>query len=219
MAIAEDRAGAIHRDHGLRLRHAGKRYSRFVGLMKIVLPSVAAVLVALVVAWPQFQDVRQGFRIEIAKLQLPLAGGQRVANARFTGVDRMNRPFTVTAETAVQAEDKPGIVDLARPKADITLADGAWVAASARQGLYMKQEQVLHLDGEVDLFHDTGFELHTPRAVVDLANGTASGDDPVNGHGPSGTLNATGFRIMDGGKRILFLGKAKLVLHPEAGRG
>ncbi len=78
----------------------------------------------------------------------------------------------------------------------------------------LKDNEVLHLDGEVDLFHDTGFEMHTPSATVDLKNGTAAGDQPVRGHGPTGALNAAGFRILDGGKRILFTGKARLVLSP-----
>ncbi len=217
--MPEDRTAAPRHEHHLRLRHGGKRYSRFVGLMKVVLPSVAAVLVVLVVAWPQFQGVREGFRIEIAKLKLPFSGGQHLSNARFTGVDSRNRPFTVTANSAAQAEGQPGIVDLARPKADITLSSGAWVAATAKQGTYLKEDELLHLDGQVDLFHDTGFEMHTASATVDLKNGTAQGDAPVEGHGPSGALNATGFRIYDGGARILFTGKARLVLTPEAGRG
>jgi lipopolysaccharide export system protein LptC len=217
--MAVDRPAARQHDHSLRLRHAGKRYSRFVWLMKVVLPSIAVVLVVLVVAWPQFRGVREGFRIEIAKLKLPFSGGQHLAHARFTGVDRRNRPFTVTADSAVQAEGQPDVVDLARPKADITLADGAWVAATAAQGTYLKHDEVLRLEGQVDLFHDTGFEMHTPSATVDLKNGTAAGDAPVEGHGPSGALNASGFRIFDGGKRILFTGKARLVLTPEAERG
>ncbi len=222
MAAAAERPEA-HEAHGhehrVRLRHAGKRYSRFVGLMKIVLPSVAAVLVALVVAWPQFQDVREGFRIEIAKLQMPFSGGQHLANARFTGVDKRNRPYTVTADSAVQTDERPGVVDLAHPKADITLSNGAWVAASASQGTYTKRDELLRLNGQVDLFHDTGFEMHTPSALVDLKNGTAAGDQPVQGHGPSGALNSAGFRIYDGGKRILFTGKARLILRPDANRG
>ncbi len=217
--MAEDRPEPAHQEHSLRLRHGGKRYSRFVGLMRIVLPSVAAVLVALVVAWPQFHGVREGFRIEIARLKLPFSGGQHLSNARFTGVDRRNRPYTVTADTAAQTDERPGVVDLAHPKADITLSDGAWVAASANQGTYTKTDEVLQLDGQVDLFHDTGFEMHTLSATVDLKNGTAAGDQPVHGHGPTGALDAAGFRILDGGKRILFTGKAKLVLVPGANRG
>ena len=194
---------------------AGSRYSRFVGLMKIVLPLIAAVLVAAIVVWPHFNQVREGFRIEVARFTLPSAGTQHMSRARFTGTDAKNRPYTVTAETAAQEENRPDTIRLDRPSADITLSDGAWVAASAEQGTLARGEQVLKLAGGVDLFHDQGFELHSPTATIDLRTGAAAGDDPVQGQGPSGSLNAEGFRLSEGGGRILFTGKARLVLLPQ----
>jgi lipopolysaccharide export system protein LptC len=193
---------------------AGDRYSRFVVMMKITLPLIAAVLVGLVVVWPQFRDVREGFRIEIARLALSL-GGQQVSNARFTGSDARGRPFTIIADSAVQAEGQPDQIRLEHPKADITMQNGAWIASSADTGRFFRTAQVLELSGGVSLFHDQGFEMHSASAQLDLKRGTAEGDERVDGHGPTGTISAAGFRVLDNGARVFFTGPAKLVLRPD----
>ena len=193
---------------------AGTGYSRFVVLMKITLPMIAATLVALIVVWPQFKEVREGFRIELARFKLS-TGGQHANNARYTGTDAHGRPFTITSETAVQEEDQPGVVKLEHPKADITLANGSWVAANAPDGTFRRLDQMLDLWGGVSIFHDSGFEIHSPTAKIDVAHGTAEGDDHVDGNGPAGTIAAVGFRVLDNGARVIFNGPAKLTLRPQ----
>jgi lipopolysaccharide export system protein LptC len=197
---------------------AGEGYTRFVMLMKITLPLIAAVLVGLVVVWPQFRDVREGFRIEIARLTHSL-GGQEVSNARFTGTDSRGRPYTVIADTAAQAEGQPDVIRLEHPKADITMQGGTWIASSADVGLFHRVDQTLNLDGGVSLFHDQGFEMHSASARLDLKSGTAEGDKKVEGHGPTGTISAEGFRVLDNGARVFFTGPARLVVRPEPRAG
>ena len=193
---------------------AGEGYTRFVTMMKIVLPLIAAVLVALVAVWPQFREVREGFRIEIASFKSSL-GGQQVANARFTGTDARGRPYTVIAKSAAQAEGQPDLIRLEEPKADMTMQGGNWVASSAETGKFRRSDQILDLAGGVNLFHDQGFEMHSPSARLDLKSGTAEGDEKVEGHGPKGTISAEGFRVQDNGARVFFTGPARLVLLPE----
>jgi lipopolysaccharide export system protein LptC len=194
---------------------AGEGYSRFVTMMKITLPLIAAVLVGLVVVWPQFRDVREGFVIEITKLKNSIGGGQEVANARFTGTDQRGRPYTVIADSAAQVDGHPDLIGLEHPKADVTMQGGAWVASSAESGRFRRDDQILDLVGGVNLFHDQGFEMHSPSARLDLKRGTAEGDEKVDGHGPTGTISAEGFRVLDNGARVFFTGPARLVLRPD----
>ena len=211
---------ATHRIVGTRARmpsppRLGSGYSRFVVMMKITLPLIAAVLVSLVVIWPQMRDVREGFRIEVTRLAHSI-GGQEIANARYTGTDARGRPFTVIADSAAQVEGKPDQIRLQHPKADITLQNGTWVASSAETGVFQRNEQILDLAGDVNIYQDQGFEIHSPTARVDLKGGTAEGHDHVQGHGPTATISATGFRVLDNGARVFFTGPAKLILRPHA---
>ena len=199
-----------------RLRRIGGNYSRFVGLMKLVLPAAAGVLILMIVIWPQFEDKPDGFRIRPSNISLETAGGQKLVNARYTGTDRRDNPFTITAKALAQRSKDDDVGALHGPTADIFLNAGSWVAVTAPIGSYSKTARLLKLSGGVDLFHDDGYEFHTEVAMVDLVDGVASSDRPVHGHGPFGQLRSDGFRILDGGERIQFQGKTRLQLYPVA---
>lgn len=197
-------------------RRVGGNYSRFVGLMKLVLPAAAGVLVLMIIIWPQFEDKPDGFRLRPSTVSLESAGGQKLVNARYTGTDRRDNPFTITAKALAQRNKDDENVALQGPTADIFLNAGSWVAVTAPLGNYSKKSRILKLTGGVDLFHDDGYEFHSEVATVDLADGIASSDQPVRGQGPFGRLRSSGFRILDGGERIQFQGRTRLQLHPAA---
>ena len=191
-------------------------YSRFVGIAKYALLLVAAGLVALVVVWPQFGDENEGFRLGMSTITAKATDDQEMLNAVFTGTDRWDRPFTVTAEAAMQSQKNENLVELELPKADITLQDESWIAVTANAGTFHKKTQMLDLKGGVIMFHDMGYEFRTPRASIDMGNRSARGDSPVQGQGPFGQISAAGFRLFENGERIIFTGKARLVFFPDA---
>ncbi|MGB8274788.1 MAG: LPS export ABC transporter periplasmic protein LptC [Alphaproteobacteria bacterium] len=197
---------------------ASLRHRRFVGLMKLLLPALALAIVALVVAWPKLVGTSKRFRIEFASTLTGDAQSLRMVRPRFTGVDGSDRPFTVTADAATRVAPQSELIDLERPQADITLAGGAWVTLSATEGTYDQVKHGLDLRREVNLFHDAGYEFHTSQAHLDLAAGTAQGDEPVEGQGPFGHLKAQGFHILDRGAVVTFKGPSTLVLYPGAGK-
>lgn len=189
-----------------------RRYTRMVHLLKVVLPSVALVLLALIVAWPQLTAEDGRFSIGFAKIGADQVQSLSMVNARYFGVDENNRPFTVTADQATEEDQAAGIIVLELPKADFTTKSGANVYIEARQGFYHQKEQLLELVGEVALFHDTGYELHTEEAEIDLARSTARGFKPVDGKGPQGKLKGQGFEIHEGGKQVVVTGSSSLQL-------
>ena len=197
------------------LRRAGARYTRFVASMKLLLPVIAVLVIALVVIWPQLQTNPESFRLGLSSISVLEKSGQQVVNARFTGNDAANRPFTVTADSAVQRTGASDAFELELPKADISTAGGAWIVLTGETGTYYKKKQTLELSGGVTMFHDEGYEFRTRKAEINLATGTARGRHAVSGQGPFGTAAAAGFVLLDHGKRIFFTGKAKLVFFPE----
>jgi len=195
---------------------SGSSYSRFVVLMRVALPVSAAAIVALVIAWPQLTQKPKGFRLGVSKITIHDTGGQQIINPRFSSTDSNQRPFNLTADTAFQQKDDPNLVDLAFPKADLTAKAGTWMAISAETGMFNRQSEVLDLKGAISLFHDSGYELKTTVAQIDMAAGTAKGDVPISGHGPGGTVNGAGFRILERGKTMIFTGKSKMILYPTS---
>jgi lipopolysaccharide export system protein LptC len=196
---------------------ARSRHSRTVGVLKLVLPSIAVGLVLLLVVWSQVNLDEKRFRIGLTDLAPEEIDSVNVVNARYEGIDKQDRPFTVTAAHAVQVDKDSDIIDLTDPRADITLGSGAWVAVSADTGRFVRKGDLLDLRGSVSLFHDRGFEFHADTVRINLKDSSAVSHDPVAGQGPDGHVSGQGIEVSKGGDRILILGRAKLVLYPAQG--
>lgn len=197
------------------MRHPGARYSRFVQLLKLMSAAVALILLAAVIVWPQLRPRDGTFQIGVSESGGPEdAESLNMVNPRYTGLDSNNLPYEVTADLASQETSKSEFITLDNPKADMTMKDGSWLALTARSGLYGQKSQKLELSGDVNLFHDSGYEFTSRSATIDLDSGTGEGKEPAYGHGPAGEIEGEGFRFTDKGKIITFTGKSHLILYP-----
>ncbi len=192
-------------------------YSRFVTMMKVLLPVMALMLIVLVVVWPYLKLNDTRFSIGFTALQVGNVEDPAMINPRFQGADKEKQTFSITADIAKNLLNAEKSVELEMPKADISLDDGSWLVVTAKTGIYIREKETLRLNESVNLFHDSGYEFRTESADIDLTRGTASGSVPVEGQGPFGHLKAEGFRLVDKGKTIFFTGKSELTIYPGAG--
>jgi lipopolysaccharide export system protein LptC len=191
-------------------------HSRFVATAKRLLPLLALGLLALVVVWPRLDLSFTPLR-GLAHVDPRLAHDLRMLHARYTGVDRDNRPYIITAAAAEQlSDDVNDLIGLDDPKADLDSAGGGWLEVSSYTGTYQPRSQMLDLFGNASLYTDRGDEFHTDTARIDLAHNSAQSNDRVTGQGPFGHVTAQGFRVLDRGATVIFTGHADLELdtHP-----
>ncbi|SLN23230.1 LPS export ABC transporter periplasmic protein LptC [Oceanibacterium hippocampi] len=189
-------------------------YTRFVLVMKLLLPTLAVVLAVALLAWPSLVPRDRTIVIEQADIEVG-DEGLTMVNARFVGLDSEQRPFTVTASSASRNPDDPQIIKLASLQADTTMEDGAWMSLSADNGLFRQKKKWLDLTGNIEIFSDTGYQFHSETAEIDLANGRAWSKTPVQGHGPSGEIQSDRLFIdrdaniarFDGNVHVLIYGK------------
>jgi len=173
-------------------------------------------LIGLIVAWPQLKTEDGRFRVGTTHINTGDADVVRMVNARLHGSDGLGRPYVITAASATQPTANAAIVLMEEPKADITLQDGTWIAATAPAGVFHRDRHQVTLTGGVNLFHDQGYELRTASAEIDMKAGAASGNQRVEGQGPFGQIQSEGFRVLDRGHRLIFIGKSQLVLQSGA---
>ena len=192
------------------------RHSWFVGAMKILLPLTAAALIGLIVAWPDESKDAAGFQFSFASIIPGDPGAPGMSKARYVGTDVDGQPFIITADTVTPDIENPSNFLLTTLQADMEFDDGSWMSLMAPTGVYDRQAQILQLPGEVDIFSDQGFELHTTEARVDLARSIAEGNKPVQASGPLGVLEANGFRIVQRSERLYFTGGVKLTTRQGA---
>jgi lipopolysaccharide export system protein LptC len=190
-----------------------RRRAFIVGAMRLILPAIAALLLAALALWSHFGLDTGSFRLAMGSIGLNSVDSLAMSNPHFEGMDEKRRPFSLTANSARQADPEADAIELDAPQADITLEDGAWLTLTSERGRYMRAGQLLDLLGKVNLFHDKGYEIHTSDVVVDLAKSSAYGDGAVDGQGPSGELTAEGLEVSGGGSRIHFLGHAHMTIY------
>lgn len=200
-----------------RIVAVGERYSRFVGLMKLMLPLGATTLIIIVIAWPYLNGREDGIPLSFASIGLGLDEKLFMTNARYMGSDSKDQPYTLTAELMTEEEGVIDAIRLTKPQADILLNNGSWLALSADTGVLIREDEQLTLEGGVNFFSDGGYEFRTQRAVINLASKSAHGEQPITGQGPFGTFNADSFRLEDQGSSMFFEGNVRLIYYPGAG--
>jgi lipopolysaccharide export system protein LptC len=197
----------------------GTRYSRTVNLLKYGLPVVALLVVLVVIGWPGVQRETEGFRLTFSSFVQDQDGAPGMLNARFVGSDKANRPFVITAESARQNPKHEGFVRLNNLQADLTLSNGVWLTMTASQGDYNSDVRSLLLAAPVDIFSDVGYEFHAGDTTVNLKENEARSDQPVNGQGAFGNIQANSFVMSESGQRMKFIGDVKMLLMPKRRSG
>jgi lipopolysaccharide export system protein LptC len=222
-----------------------KKRSNWLLALKIGLPLIAAVCVAYIVIWSRVQLPNITINpVEATSDAAKPTSDVTVSRVKYDGVDAKNRPFSITAEAATQPDNTPpadpnamvpadtpvlnaqqtkaatpktdSVINLKQIIADMTMADGAWVAVEADTGIYDRDASTVALNGNVELFHDTGLQFQTDAATVDLKNDTAEGNQPVEGQRPDGELAAEGFQVLNDGRTVIFTGRSYMKIYPKS---
>jgi lipopolysaccharide export system protein LptC len=191
-------------------RAANKR-SLMVLQGKRVLLAVAVLLGISIIGIASFNSGESGGRVLLSSAEKTDDSVPVMVNPRYYGVDKKNRPFTVTAKTATQHKD--GSVAIEGVQADMLLDKKSWLAISANKGVIDKTSKNIELTGSVNMFYEGGYEFRSEYAKVLTDEGRAYGNQPIEGQGPSGTLKAGNFDVTDNGQRLYFKGNVHVTLY------
>lgn len=197
-------------------RAASAGYTRFVRAMRFVLPLVAIALTTVIVLWDEM-DARvskvdqQKFMPEIEQARGELLSPQ------FDSTDSEGRPYTVTAERAVQDKDNPKIMTMEKPDASIQLGESEVMKGKSLNGVYEQEAGKLLLNNAVELDHSSGYILQSDELRIDLKTGQAFSDLPVHVEGKMGTIDAVGLEADNNNGLVIFKGPATLILVETAG--
>ncbi|HEU0117194.1 MAG TPA: LPS export ABC transporter periplasmic protein LptC [Alphaproteobacteria bacterium] len=179
--------------------------------MRRVMPLVALIVLALLIIWPVLKpsDIKTTVMKNIPDLV--------VQNLHYTGLGSKNEPYSISANKATRPGGVANIYDLDRPEAEMTLTSGAWVAAKSDIGRYDQDTRKLWLGGNVQVFHDNGYQFTSDEAQIDLNENYAWGKKPVLIQGSFGEIRGTGFKLLDSGHVMIVEGPAQALLSLQGG--
>jgi lipopolysaccharide export system protein LptC len=179
--------------------------------LRIALPVTAGLVLVALLLWPVINPRK------IAGIAIKNIPDLVVKNLHFTGLDSKNQPYSITALKATRPGGLQNIYDLDKPEGEMTLTSGAWLAGKSLYGRYDQDKRQLWLGGNVQLFHDKGYQFTSDEAQVDLNTNNAWGDKPVLIQGGFGNIRGQGFKLLDSGSVMIVKGPAHAVLSLHSG--
>jgi lipopolysaccharide export system protein LptC len=188
-----------------------KRPPRVANFLRVFLPGLALLVLIALVVWPVLRPNK------IVTTMVKNIPDLVVDNLHFTGLDSKNQPYSISALKATRPKGLNNIYDLDKPEGELTMTSGTWVAVKSHYGRYDQDNRKLWLGGDVQVFHDKGYQFTSDEAQVDLNDNFAWGEKPVLIQGGFGEIRGQGFKLLDGGHIMIVKGPAHALLTLHSG--
>jgi lipopolysaccharide export system protein LptC len=188
------------------------RHSRRVRFLKLALPIGGAASMMIIVA---------AYLYSLFSLPSIDPGEARVAdgklvmsNPKISGADSNNRPYTLTADRAVQDANNPTRVTLEKIAGKFSIDDDNAADVKAGTGVYDSVKKTLVLSGKVAVDTGDGMSIRMEGASIDIETGRLTTDQPVSVDTGRAQVRSQSLIVEDEGKRIVFDKGVRMTLNP-----
>lgn len=186
---------------------AAARHSRLVRTLRLAVPLVVVLSMAVIIAISVFNPFRYLSKLPIDVGDLVVSGTKiTMESPHLAGFTNDGRPYEMWARTATQDLTSQDHVDLHTLRAKVQSEDQSTVIIESREGQFETKAQLLKLNKDVYLHNSTGTEAWMTQADIDMGKGTVTSDAPVDVKWDGGTLRGQRMRITEKGDLIRFEG-------------
>lgn len=186
---------------------AAARHSRFVRMLRIAVPAVVLLSMAVIVGISVFNPFRILAQLPLQVDNVVVSGTKiTMETPHLSGFSPDGRPYELWAKTATQDLTDPDHVELATLRAKVLMEDKSTTTMDARTGMFNSKTQILDLHEDVFLQSSTGYEARMTEATIDIGQGTVASDKQVDVKLLNGTLVGQRLRITDHGDVVRFEG-------------
>ncbi len=193
-----------------------RRHSRRVRLLRVAIPLVLIIGIVGTTLAVYFNPLRV-----LAKLPVSMSGltisraGVTMIEPKLGGYTRDERRYELSATAASQDALKRDVVNFEEPRASLEMADGSTINMRAATGIFDRKANVLTLNRNIVLTSTSGYEAHLNHAVVDVAGGNITSDEPVEVISQQGTLRGNRLEVLKSGEVVRFDNGVTMMLLPE----
>ena len=192
----------------------GGRHDRLVRILRVGLPSIIGVLVAMLVVSPFSNTQEMSF--VLAKDEVNMAKERmRLTNAMYRGEDSRGRPFTLRGGSAVQKSSSEPVIRLTDLSGQILMANGP-AQLVAGQGSYNLETEKVRVEGPLSYTGGDGFSLTANNVEFAMKTRQIESFGPVNGAMKVGTFRAGKLRADVDARIVRLEGGAHLRINQNA---
>ena len=198
---------------GLEARFAvAARHSRMVRVLRVAVPAVVGLVMAALIAISIFNPFRALSKLPLDMDNLVVSGTKiTMETPHLSGFTPDKRPYEMWAKTATQDITDPDHVELHTLRAKVRMEDQSTVSLESRTGLFDTKTQMLDLHKDIFMQSSTGYEARLEHALVDMAQGSVTSDQPVDVKLLNGTLTADTMKVSEKGDVVRF--ENNVVMH------
>ncbi|MDE9450211.1 LPS export ABC transporter periplasmic protein LptC [Aliiroseovarius sp. Z3] len=195
------------------------QYSRFIALLKVLLPVSALALLSTMFLISKSVDPTTSLSYARVNLE-ELTGDQRIDSPRFSSVTEDGAAITFSAKSAVPEPDQTNVFSADGLAARIETPDGGAVDINASKALINGSSNIVDLSGGVTLVTSTNYHIATNGLSTAMDTTSAKTLGPVEADGPMGHLTAGQAEITREGEEsdtylLVFKGGVKLIYDPK----
>ena len=196
---------------------AARRHSRFVRVLRVVLPFGSLACVGFVVLLTLFRTF--GPHVEGMTIGEMSIDGTKItmSKPRLTGGRPDGSGYVINAEKAIQDVTHHSEIDLVHIDGDIGQRDEAPMKLTATQGHYNSATETLKLSGVVRL-KNSSYTVNLKSAEVDFKGGVYVTHEPIEVVTSKGmTIQADSATAQDNATKLNFAGHVKTEIPPQGG--
>lgn len=196
-----------------------QKHTKHVHTAKLILPSFAAVLVALLLIFPSLKNVEKSFLLDVT---LPKKGELEKLHIEDTVLnitDKKNRVNNFTADNIDETTPGSKLIKLKNPDGMMPTSDIDWLNVKSPTGFFNQKANTLTLTDNVEIYYSQGMTVNVPNIVYDFNTNIVKSDQPVKAQGEAGDLTSEAFEMNTDTGVIVFKGKTFIKLREETLKG
>lgn len=186
--------------------------------MKILLPVAALIVIGAI--FMMGRERATIFDSNTAAQLAKVSAGMRLENPLFSGLTDEGDPFVITADWALPDGAMPNRIMLENPVGNLRTGAQA-LTVTAETGEFLRDEEQLHLGGQVVMESSDGYRIMTDKVDIDLAARSAVAPERLRAEGPRGNIEADHAQLIrgqaDDDLTIRFEGRVRVNWQPEGG--
>lgn len=189
-----------------------KRHSRRVNWLKIAIPVVAIVTAVGFIGY-SYVVSPASVSINVADSTISKDGKLVMANPKLEGFTQDNRPYSMTAERALQDLKDMGLIELETIRANLPFDANNTATLTSPGGLYNRNNNTLDLNkGDLTIKTSDGMSAKLKSAFVDITKGSVRTDLPVVINMNGGKVTANSLQVRNNGKIMVFDKRVRMVI-------
>ena len=199
-----------------RKQSAENMHTRLIRLAKLFLPGAAALLISLLLIFPNLRQQSYDIKLDITRPKRGELEKLNMENTNFYITDKNNRVTNLTATNIDETAPGSKLIKLNQPEGIIPSSDTAWINIKSPTGFFNQTENILKLTDGVEMFYSDGMSVNTFEAEFNFTTSVGSGRSHVSGQGVFGDIEAEGFELYNQTGVLAFIGPADLKIREES---